>query len=125
MKKLIAWFFFLTVMTLPVIGIESNNDNKLSASELGIDLTGTYTGTEVEAMIEIVLEESDRAIKEAYADGYKAAMLETKPDEVRYKVEADLWEERSNDVGPLSWDTGLLCFSVGMTVGSLLMMVLK
>lgn len=43
----------------------------------------SYQGTEVQKIIEIVLEEADKSIDNAYKEGYKQATLELQP-EVEY-----------------------------------------
>lgn len=52
---------------------------------LEIDLNKTFSGHEVNNLVNIVLEEADIIIKETYAEGYKQATLELKPELNYYK----------------------------------------
>ena len=51
----------------------------------GIDLAASYPGTEVQAVLEAAGDEASKAISEAYAEGYKAGLLEAAPDRDYWK----------------------------------------
>lgn len=51
-----------------------------SENEFGIDLERTYSGNEVDEMLSVMAEETDRAIEESYAEGFKAAALRYAPE---------------------------------------------
>ena len=54
---------------------------KLSSENVfGIDLERTYSGNEVDEMLSVIAEETDRAIEESYAEGFKAAALRYAPE---------------------------------------------
>lgn len=83
LKKRLLTTLLLTVL-IPALSAEtSKKSNRISATELGIDLNKSYQGTEVQNIIEIVLEEADKSIDNAYKEGYKQATLELQP-EVEY-----------------------------------------
>ena len=46
----------------------------------GIDLERTYSGNEVDEILSVMAEETDRAIEESYAEGFKAAALRYAPE---------------------------------------------
>jgi hypothetical protein len=73
-------------------GNGSRSPNGLS-SKYGIDLTKSYTGKEVQALIDIVVEEAGKSIDEAYNAGYKQGVLAYKPDAEYWKVKAQGFEK--------------------------------
>ena len=63
-----------------------------SESKYGVDLTKSYTGKEVQALIDIVVEESEKSIEAAYNAGYKQGVLAYKPDVEYWKIKAQAFE---------------------------------
>ena len=77
----------LLIVLTPTLSAQTLNENKKnSENELGIDLTRTYTGQEVQQIIDIILEEADASIDAAYKEGYKQATVELKPDVEYWKT---------------------------------------
>lgn len=107
MRKKMLLSLSLSLLILLPIRSESQQSRTTSGNEFGIDLTRTYTGDEVAVMLDIVAEEADRAIENAYQEGYKAAVLEYAPqneglrtlsehlrtelDDERNKLKTPLW----------------------------------
>lgn len=86
LKKNLQVILLLIVLT-PILSAQTLNENKKnSENELGIDLTRTYTGKEVQQIIDIILEEADVSIDSAYKEGYKQATVELKPDVEYWKT---------------------------------------
>lgn len=86
LKKNLLMILLLIVLT-PTLSAQTLNENKKnSENELGIDLTRTYTGQEVQQIIDIILEEADASIDAAYKEGYKQATVELKPDVEYWKT---------------------------------------
>lgn len=86
LKKSLLTILLLIVLT-PILSAQTLNENKKnSENELGIDLTRTYTGKEVQQIIDIILEEADASIDSAYKEGYKQATVELKPDVEYWKT---------------------------------------
>lgn len=63
-----------------------------SGPKFGIDLTRNYTGQEVQELLDIVVEEAEKSIMEAYDAGYKQGVLEYKPDVTYWKTQAECFE---------------------------------
>ena len=63
-------------------------------------------------LIQIILEESDKSIENAYNEGYKQAVLEFKP-------EADYWKEKyqKNNSIQQKIKIGGLCVAAGLLTG--------
>lgn len=89
LKKCLLMILLTTALTLTLSAQTSVKSRKNSANELGIDLTRTYSGQEVQAIIDIILEEADVSIDKAYKEGYKQATVELKP-------EVEYWKSRYN-----------------------------
>ncbi len=99
LRKKAQLILFLSLLTLPLIWSESKQSRTVSGNEFGIDLTRTYTGSEVAELLGIMAEEADKAIESAYQEGYKAAVLEYSPENERLRslaesIKLNLKEER-------------------------------
>ena len=87
-KKLML-VLLLTILPIKMIFSNPSQENKkISATELGIDLNKKYTGKEVEDIINIILDEADKSIENSYYEGYKQATLELQPtiDILQYRI---------------------------------------
>ena len=114
LKKCLLMTLLLTVLMLTLSAQTSNKSKTTSDNELGIDLTKTYSGQEVQAIIDIILEEADVSIEKAYKEGYKQATVELKP-EIIY------WQTRYNSSANTDFTTklkiGIVSFGSGFLVG--------
>ncbi|WP_314847693.1 hypothetical protein [Treponema lecithinolyticum] len=88
-----------------------------SGSKYGIDLTKSYTGKEVQALIDIVVEESEKSIEAAYNAGYKQGVLAYKPDVEYWKIKAQGFERELQKQRLQSWVIGLGGISIGLLGG--------
>lgn len=79
LKILPLLMLLLTVPIKMMSAQQSATNNQILENELGIDLTKTYSATDVIELCSIILEEADISIKNAYDEGYKQAVLEYKP----------------------------------------------
>ena len=86
-----------------------------SESKYGVDLTKSYTGKEVQALIDIVVEEAGKSIDEAYNAGYKQGILAYKPDAEYWKVKAQGFEKELHRKTIKNW---MFCLS-GVSIGFL------
>ena len=114
LKKRLLMILLPIVLILTLSAQTSNENKKNLDNELGIDLTKTYQGTEVQAIIDIILEEADKSIDKAYKEGYKQATVELQPDVEYWKT---MYETRKkNDFSNLATIT-LISFSFGFVAG--------
>jgi hypothetical protein len=93
-----------------------------SGNAYGIAPEKSYPGTLVLELLETAETEIDAAVNEAYAEGYKAAMLRYAPEAELYKtlaagIQADLAAERKR--GRFLWPAVGISFAAGL-LGSLL-----
>ena len=109
-----AILLMLLVMQMSYAGNGSRSPNS-SGSRYGIDLMKSYTGKEVQALIDIVVEESEKSIDEAYNAGYKQGILAYKPDAEYWKVKAQGFEKELHRKTIKNW---MFCLS-GVSIGFL------
>ena len=114
LKKSLLVILLLIVLT-PILSAQTlNENNKNSGNELGIDLTRTYTGKEVQQIIDIILEEADKSIDSAYKEGYKQATVELKPEVEYWKC---LYETNKNNNFSRTLMFTLFGFGSGLILG--------
>ena len=113
-KKNLLMILLPIVLTLTLSAQTSNENKKTLDNDLGIDLTKTYQGTEVQAIIDIILEEADLSIKKAYKEGYKQANIELLPEIEYWKT---LYESRKNSSLSECLKYSLIGFSSGLLLG--------
>lgn len=105
----------LVIALMPMLSAQTLNENKKnSVNELGIDLTKTYTGQEVQTIIDIIFEEADISIDNAYKEGYKQATVELQPDIDYWKT---MYETRKNNTFSDNLRFCLLGFGAGIVLG--------
>lgn len=113
LKRKLLMILLPIVLILTLSAQTSNENKKNLENELGIDLTKTYQGTEVQAIIDIILEEADKSIDTAYKEGYKQATVELQP-------EVEYWKAMYNTRRKNSFSDNLKCSLLGFSAGLLL-----
>ena len=113
-KLLPAILSMLLVMQMSYAGNGSRSPNGLDGN-YGIDLTKNYSGKEVQALIDIVVEEAEISIDEAFNAGYKQGILAYKPDAEYWKVKAQGFEKELRKKTIKNW---MFCLS-GVSIGFL------
>ena len=105
----------LLIALMPTLSAQTLNENKKnSENELGIDLTKTYQGTEVQAIIDIILEEADKFTDKAYKEGYKQATVELAPEVEYWKT---MYETRKKNSFTDNLKFTLIGLGSGMLIG--------
>lgn len=113
----------LLMILLPIVLIQTlsaqtlNENEKPLDNELGIDLTKTYTGQEVQEIINIILEEADVSIDNAYKEGYKQATVELMPEIDYWKT---MYEETQKTSFAINLKYNLISFGAGLLLGGAL-----
>lgn len=110
-----ALMILLPIVLILTLSAQTSNENKKnSENELGIDLTRTYTGKEVQEIINIILEEADISIDNAYKEGYKQATVELEPEVEYWKTMYDTRKKNSfSDILKFT----IIGFSSGLLLG--------
>lgn len=114
LKKRLLMILLLTVLILTPSAQTSKKSKTTSANELGIDLTKTYSGQEVQAIIDIIFEEADISIDKAYKEGYKQATVELQPEVEYWKT---MYETRKQNAFSNNIKFSLIGFGAGFLLG--------
>ena len=88
-----------------------------SGSEYGIDLNRSYTGSEVEALLQVVAEEAELAIGRAFNEGYKQGLLSSAPDAEYWKAKAQTSEAEIKRLKKERWLFAFGGLGAGFIVG--------
>ena len=115
LNKLLQAILLTLLVTQTLCAENGNRSSNDLDSKSGIDLTKSYTGKEVQALIDIVIEESEKSIDEAYNAGYKQGVLAYKPDAEYWKVKAQGFEKELHRKTIKNW---MFCLS-GVSIGFL------
>jgi hypothetical protein len=87
--KTLPLLILLTLLLIPNGSAQTPEQSpESSAGAYGIEPEESYPGTVVLRLMETAEEEIAAAVNEAYAEGYKAAMLEYAPEAALYKAMA-------------------------------------
>ena len=86
MKKLTAMICLLVLLTQSAMTQSSKNLKTDIKSEYGLESGRSYNAEEVVALLAIAEEEAEASIQQAYAEGYKAGLLEAAPESARLAV---------------------------------------
>lgn len=110
LKKNLLMILLLIVL-MPMLSAQTLPKNKkISENELGIDLTKTYNGNEVNEIISIILDEADNSIEAAYKEGYKQATIELKP-------EVEYWKTLYENKESMKLRDYITCISISFATG--------
>ena len=110
-----ALMTLLPIVLILTLSAQTLNENKKNLeNELGIDLTKTYTGKEVQQIIDIILEEADISIDNAYKEGYKQATVELGPEVEYWKT---MYETRKKNSFSDNLKFTLIGFGSGLLLG--------
>lgn len=116
-KALPLTLLFLTLTTQTSFAQKKNESKPTSASEYGIDLTKSYTGSELLELIQIVEQEAQQAIDEAFNKGYKQGLLAAAPDAEYWRVRSTQYEVEIARLKKEKWLFGLGGLGVGVLAG--------
>jgi len=108
----------LLVLVTQILCAENGNQSPNDLEpKYGIDLTKNYTGREVSELIDLVVEEAEKSINEAYNAGYKQGVLAYKPDVEYWKIKAQGFEKELQKQRLQNWIYGLGGVSIGFLGG--------
>ena len=116
-KILLLASLLLMLQTLPIYSESGNPLPSDFEAKFGIDLTKNYTGKEVLALIDIVMQEAEAAITESYNAGYKQGVLAFKPEAEYWKAKAEGFETELHKAKMKYWLWGLGGVSIGFAGG--------
>ena len=118
LNKRLRAILLLLPLVLTLYAEKSNPSPTASGSKFGIDLTRNYTGHEVQELLDIVVEEAEKSITEAYNAGYKQGVIEFKPDVSYWKTKAEEYERQFLLEYRKKWRWALSGFGIGILGGA-------
>lgn len=115
--KILLMLTLIVLLIVPTTAQSSKKNavksNQITASEFGIDINATYTGTQVLELLQIAVEEAEASIDDAYAQGYKQGLIKAES----YRVEAETYKFRYQSIKNDRWLYGLGGFAIGTCGG--------
>lgn len=117
LKKLLLLSLLLLAATQTNWAQSRTESKPTSESGFGIDLNRSYTGSEVEALLKVVTEESEAAIDRAFDEGYKSGLLASAPEADYWRAKAAQYEVEIKRLKHERWPFSLGGFVAGLTTG--------
>jgi len=117
LKALLLTLLFLMLTTQTSFAQTKKESKQTSANEYGIDLTKSYTGSEVLELIQIAEQEAEAAIDKAFDEGYKQGLLAGVPDAEYWKTKALQYETEINRLKKEKWLYAFGGLGAGFLVG--------
>lgn len=108
---------FLTLTTQTSFAQKKTESSPASASEYGIELTRSYSGSQVLALIQILEKEAEQSIDQAFNEGYKQGMLSAAPDAEYWRVRATQYEAEITRLRKEKWLYAFGGFGFGIILG--------
>lgn len=93
--------------------------------KFNLDSTKSYTAKEVQEALEIVINEAEKSITEAYNAGYKQGVLEFKPEVSYWKAEAENYKRRLALERGKKWQWAAGGAGIGLLGGAGIMLLLE
>jgi len=124
LKKLTAIFCLLVLLTQSAMTQPSQALKTNIKNEYGLESGRNYSADEVATLLAIAEEEAETSIQHAYAEGYKAGLLEVAPENARLEtlneqLKADALRYQADRDARIRTDQILypLCFFLGAAGG--------
>ena len=117
LKALLLQILFLTLATQTSFAQSKTESNRTFGNEYGIDLTKSYTGSEVMELIVIVEWEAEQAIENAFNEGYKQGLLAAAPDAEYWRVKSARYEAEVLRLKKEKWLYAFGGLGAGLIVG--------
>ena len=117
LKALLLPILFLPLTTQMSFSESKTESSPTSASEYGIDLKKSYTGSEVIALIKLVESEAEQAIDRAFDEGYKQGLLSGVPEAEYWKTRCSQLERELSKTKRQKWLFAFGSFGCGLVAG--------
>jgi len=117
LKALLLQILFLTLATQTSFAQSKTESNRTFGNEYGIDLTKSYTGSEVMELIVIVEWEAEQAIENAFNEGYKQGLLAAAPDAEYWRLKSARYEAEVLRLKKEKWLYAFGGLGAGLIVG--------
>lgn len=93
--------------------------------KFNLDSTKSYTAKEVQEALEVVINEAEKSITEAYNAGYKQGVLEFKPEVSYWRAEAESYKRQYLLERRKKWQWALGGAGLGFIGGASLSLTLR
>ena len=117
LNKLLLTFLCLMLITQASYSQQKTESKKTSGNEYGIDLNRNYKGSEVLELLQIVEQEAEQAIDQAFNEGYKQGLLAAAPDAEYWRVKSLQYEAEITRLKKEKWLYAFGGLGAGFLVG--------
>lgn len=93
-RILLLMSLLLLPATRTLYAESGNPSSSVFGMKFNLDSTKSYTAKEVQEALEIVINEAEKSITEAYNAGYKQGVLEFKPEVSYWQTEAESYKRQ-------------------------------
>lgn len=129
LKRKSRTLLLLSLLLLPAtrtLYAESGNPSPSdSGTRFNLESNKNYTAKEVQELLDVVIEEAEKSIAEAYNAGYKQGVLEFKPEVSYWKAEAENYKRRLGLERGKKWQWAAGGASIGLLGGAGIMLLLE
>ena len=129
LKKKSRTLLLLSLLLIPAtqtLYAESGNPSpSVSGTRFNLESSKNYTAKEVQEVLDIVIEEAEKSITEAYNAGYKQGVLEFKPEVSYWKAEAENYKRRLALERGKKWQWAAGGAGIGLLGGAGIMLLLE
>lgn len=119
----------LSLLLLPAtqtLSAESGNPSPSdSGTRFNLESSKNYTAKEVQELLDVVIEEAEKSITEAYDAGYKQGVLEFKPEVSYWQTEAENYKRRLVLERGKKWQWAAGGAGIGLLGGAGIMLLLE
>ena len=117
LKALLLTLLFLPLTTQMSFAEKKTESKPTLESEYKIDLTKSYTGSEVMVLIQLVEQEAEQAVDRAFDEGYKQGLLAAAPDAEYWRVKSARYEAEVLRLKKEKWLYAFGGLGAGLLVG--------
>ena len=93
-RILLLMSLLLLPATRTLYAESGNPSSSVFGMKFNLDSTKSYTAKEVQEALEVVINEAEKSITEAYNAGYKQGVLEFKPEVSYWQTEAESYKRQ-------------------------------
>lgn len=129
LKRKSRILLLMSLLLLPAtqtLYAESGNPSpSVSGMKFSLESSKNYTAKEVQEILDVVIEEAEKSITEAYDAGYKQGVLEFKPEVSYWKAEAENYKRRLGLERGKKWQWAAGGAGIGFLGGAGIMLLLE
>lgn len=129
LKRKSRTLLLLSLLLLPAtqtLSAESGNPSPSdSGTRFNLESRKNYTAKEVQELLDVVIEEAEKSITEAYDAGYKQGVLEFKPEVSYWQTEAENYKRRLVLERGKKWQWAAGGAGIGLLGGAGIMLLLE